>query len=71
MDDLRYRVISWERKGRTWFHVIDSRAPASEQPAVEYSFLTRAASDNAAQELNRLWMGREQRRTGLTQLKSE
>ena len=48
MDDLRYRVISWERKGRTWFDVIDSWAPASEQPAVEYSFLTRAASDNAA-----------------------
>jgi len=71
MDDSRYQVISWERKGRTWFHVIDSWAPAGEQPAVEYSFLTRAASDNAAQELNRIWIGREQRRTGLTQLKSE
>ena len=71
MDDLRYRVISWERKGRIWFHVIDSWAPPSEQPAVEYSFLTRAASDNAAQELNRIWTAREQRRTGLTQLKAD
>jgi hypothetical protein len=71
MDDLRYQVISWERKGRTWFDVIDSWAPASEQPAIEYSFLTRAASDNAAQELNRIWIGREQRRTGLTHLKSD
>jgi len=51
--------------------VIDSRAPASEQPAVEYSFLTRAASDNAAQELNKIWMAKEQRRTGLTQLKAD
>ncbi len=71
MVDLRYQVISWERKGRIWFHVIDSLAPLSEQPAVEYSFLTRAASDNAAQELNRIWLAREQRVTGLTQLKPD
>jgi hypothetical protein len=71
MVDLRYHVVSGERKGRIWFHVVDSRAPLSEQPAVEYSFLTRAASDNAAQELNRLWLAREQRRTGLTQLKAD
>ena len=68
MVDLRYRVISWQRKGRVWFHVVDSWAPASEQPAVEYSFLTRAASDNAAQELNKIWAARKQRSTGLTQL---
>ena len=71
MDDVRYQVICCERNGRTWFHVIDSWAPASEQPAVEYSFLTRAASDNAAQELNKIWMAKEQRRTGLTQLKAD
>ncbi len=62
MVGLRYQVISWERKGRIWFHVVDSWAPLSEQPAVEYSFLTRAASDNAARELNRLWMASQQRR---------
>jgi hypothetical protein len=71
MDELRYQVMPWERNGRTWFHVIDSWAATTEQPAVEYSFLTRAASDNAAQELNRIWIAREQRRTGLTQLKSD
>ena len=63
MVGLRYQVISWERNGRLWFHVVDSWAPLSEQPAVEYSFLTRAASDNAARELNRVWMARRQRRT--------
>jgi len=68
MGGLRYQVISGERKGRVWFHVIDSWAPAGEQPAVEYSFLTRAASDDAARELNRIWLARERRRTGLTQL---
>jgi hypothetical protein len=62
MVDLRYQVISWERRGRIWFHVVDSLAPLSEQPAVEYSFLTRAASDNAARELNRIWMANQQRR---------
>ncbi|MGC9995285.1 MAG: hypothetical protein ABSE79_08175 [Terriglobia bacterium] len=62
MVDLRYQVISWERRGRIWFHVVDSLAPLSEQPAVEYSFLTRAASDNAARELNRIWMASQQRR---------
>jgi len=62
MVDLRYQVISWERRGRIWFHVVDSLAPLSEQPAVEYSFLTRAASDNAARELNKLWMASQQRR---------
>ena len=62
MVDLRYQVISWERKGRIWFHVVDSLAPLSEQPAVEYSFLTRAASDNAARELNKTWMASQQRR---------
>jgi len=62
MVDLRYQVISWERRGRIWFHVVDSLAPLSEQPAVEYSFLTRAASDNAARELNRVWMASQQRR---------
>ncbi len=71
MVDLRYHVISGERKGRIWFHVVDSWAPLGEQPAVEYSFLTRAASDNAAQELNRIWLAREQRVTGLTQLKPD
>jgi len=62
MVGLRYQVISWERRGRTWFHVVDSWAPASEQPAIEYSFLTRAASDNAAQELNKIWAASKQRR---------
>ena len=62
MVDLRYQVISWERSGRIWFHVVDSLAPLTEQPAVEYSFLTRAASDNAARELNKLWMASQQRR---------
>jgi len=62
MVDLRYQVISWERRGRIWFHVVDSLAPLSEQPAVEYSFLTRAASDNAARELNKIWMASQQRR---------
>jgi len=62
MVDFRYQVISWERRGRIWFHVVDSLAPLSEQPAVEYSFLTRAASDNAARELNRIWMASQQRR---------
>ncbi|MGO9305472.1 MAG: hypothetical protein ACLP3R_17545 [Candidatus Korobacteraceae bacterium] len=70
MVDLRYQVISWERKGRIWFHVIDSLAPLSEQPAVEYSFLTRAASDNAAQELNKLWMASHQRRAEPREFKS-
>jgi len=71
MVGLRYKVVSWEGKGRIWFHVVDSWAPLGEQPAVEYSFLTRAASDNAAQELNRIWLAREQRRSGLTQLKED
>jgi len=62
MDGLRYQVISWERKGRIWFHVVDAWAPLSEQPAVEYSFLTRAASDNAARELNRTWIASRERR---------
>jgi len=62
MVGLRYQVIPWERNGRIWFHVIDSRAPAGEQPAIEYSFLTRAASDNAAQELNRISGVSKQRR---------
>jgi hypothetical protein len=62
MVSLRYRVISGERKGRIWFHVVDSWAPLSEQPAVEYSFLTRAASDNAARELNKVWEASNQRR---------
>ena len=70
MVDLRYQVISWERRGRIWFHVVYSLAPLSEQPAVEYSFLTRAASDNAAQELNRLWMASQQRRAEPGEFKS-
>lgn len=61
MVGLRYQVISWERRGRIWFHVVDSWAPLGEQPAVEYSFLTRAASDNAARELNRIWEAGKQR----------
>jgi hypothetical protein len=63
MVGLRYQVISWERKGRIWFHVVDSWAPLGEQPAVEYSFLTRAASDNAARELNKVWEASQQRRS--------
>jgi hypothetical protein len=70
MVDLRYHVISWERNGRIWFHVVDSLAPLSEQPVVEYSFLTRAASDNAAQELNKLWMASQQRRAEPGEFKS-
>ena len=69
MVDLRYQVISWERRGRIWFHVVDSLAPLSEQPVVEYSFLTRAASDNAARELNKLWMASHQRRAELGDFK--
>ena len=62
MVGLRYHVISGERRGRIWFHVVDSWAPLGDQPAVEYSFLTRAASDNAARELNKIWTASEQRR---------
>jgi len=70
MVGLRYQVVSWERNGRLWFHVVDSWAPASEQPAVEYSFLTRAASDNAAQKLNNAWAAGKPQRTELPGLKN-
>ena len=67
--DLRYHVVSWERKGRIWFHVVDSWAPVGEQPAIEYSFLTRAASDHAAKELNRIWAASQERRVETAEFK--
>ena len=70
MVDLRYHVISGERKGRIWFHVVDSWAPLANSRPSGILF-SSSTSDNAAQELNRIWLAREQRVTGLTQLKPD
>lgn len=69
MEGERYKVVAMQREGRSWFHVVDSWAPATEQ-AVEYSFLTRAASDGAAQELNKLWSTSTQRRLEVSELEN-
>jgi len=68
MADERYKVVTLHDGGRNWFFVVDSWATESEKPAVEYSFLTRAASDNAARQLNKIWAASAPRRRAAQEL---
>ena len=48
----RFRVVTWHGEGRSVWYVVDTAAPASEQPAVIVSYTDRSAAELHAARLN-------------------